>query len=51
MAKLARRKVKLKHLVCVLGDSQLMIRYIIWLFKKLSHHSIYWDIEQPKNME
>ena len=37
--------------VCIFGDSQLLIRFILQIYKKPGWHTIYWAVEDVKHTE
>ena len=37
--------------VRIFGDSQLLIRFILWIYKQPQQHTIYWAVEDVKHAE
>ena len=51
LSKLVQERLSLRRPVQVFGDSQLMIRFLTRVFKRPSHQSIYWAIEDARVKE
>ena len=51
LASMLPSRPDLCHPVRVFGDSQLIIRFATWIYKKPGRHTTYWALEDIKRLE